>query len=47
LREEHRLWVFENKVMRIFVPKRDKIIGEWKRLHNRELYALYFLPNII
>jgi hypothetical protein len=32
---------------RIFRPKRDEVIGEWKRLHNKELYALYSSPNII
>jgi hypothetical protein len=32
---------------RIFVPKRDDLTGEWKRLHNGELYALYSSPNII
>jgi hypothetical protein len=47
LREESRLRVFENKVLRrIFGPKRDEITGEWRRLHNKELYALYS-PNII
>jgi hypothetical protein len=48
LREECRLRVFENKVLRrIFGPKRDEVTGEWKRLHNEELYALYSSPNII
>jgi hypothetical protein len=41
LREECRLRVFENKVLRrIFGPKRDEVTGEWRRLHNKELYAL-------
>jgi hypothetical protein len=41
LREECRLRVFENMVLRrIFGPKRDKVTGEWKRLHNKELYGL-------
>jgi hypothetical protein len=48
LREECRLRVFENRVLRrIFGPKRDEVTGEWRRLHNKELYALYFSPNII
>ena len=48
LREEHRLMVFENKVLRkIFGATRDKIIGEWRKLHNTELHALYSSPNII
>jgi hypothetical protein len=38
LREENRLRVFENKVLRrIFGPKRDKMSGEWRKLHNEEL----------
>jgi hypothetical protein len=48
LREECSLRVFENKVLRrIFGPKRDEVTGEWRRLHNEELYALYSSPNII
>jgi hypothetical protein len=48
LREERRLRVFENKVLRrIFGPKRDEVTGEWRRLHNKELYALYSSQNII
>jgi hypothetical protein len=48
LREECRLRVFENKVpRRIFGPKRDEVTGEWRRLHNKELDALYSSPNII
>jgi hypothetical protein len=50
LREERRLRVFKNRVLRsIFVPKRDELTGEWRRLHNKELYAVYKYssPNII
>jgi hypothetical protein len=48
LREEHRLKAFENRVLRrIFGPKRDEIIGEWRKLHNEELRDLYSLPSII
>jgi hypothetical protein len=48
LREECRLRVFENRVLRrIFGPKRDEATGEWRRLHKKELYALYSSPNII
>ena len=48
LREEQRLRVFENKALRkIFATKRDKITGEWRKLHNAELHALYSSPNII
>jgi hypothetical protein len=40
--EEHRLRVFENRVLRgIFGPKRDEVTGEWRRLHNEELNDLY------
>jgi hypothetical protein len=42
LREEHRLRVFENEVLRrIFGPKRDEVMGEWRKLHNEELRDLY------
>jgi hypothetical protein len=42
LREEHRLRVFENRVLRgIFGPKRDGVTGEWRRLHNVEHNDLY------
>jgi hypothetical protein len=48
LREEHRLRVFENKVLRrIFGPKRDEVTGEWKKLHNEELRDLYSSPSMI
>jgi hypothetical protein len=48
LREEHRLRVFENRVLRkIFGPKRDDMTGEWRKLHNEELHNLYSSPNII
>ncbi|KAJ4441727.1 hypothetical protein ANN_11585 [Periplaneta americana] len=48
LREEHRLRVFENKVFRkIFGAKRDEVTGEWRKLYNTELHALYSSPDII
>ncbi|KAJ4436577.1 hypothetical protein ANN_16610 [Periplaneta americana] len=48
LREEHRLKVFENKVLRkIFGAKRDEVTGEWRKLHNTELHALYSSRDII
>jgi hypothetical protein len=48
LREEHRLRVFGNRVLsNILGPTRDKITGEWRRLHNKELHVLCFSPNII
>jgi hypothetical protein len=48
LREDRRLRVFENRVLRrIFGPKRDEVTGEWRKLHNEELNGLYLLPNIV
>jgi hypothetical protein len=48
MREDHRLWVFENRVLRrTSGPKRDEIIGEWRKLHHEELNDLYFSSNII
>jgi hypothetical protein len=42
IREEHRLRVFENRVLkRISEPKRDEVMGEWRKLHNEELCGLY------
>jgi hypothetical protein len=47
LREEHRLRVFENRVLRkIFGPRREED-GSWRKLHNDELHNLYSLPNIV
>jgi hypothetical protein len=48
LREERRLRVFENKVLRrIFGPRRDEVTGDWRRLHNEKLNDLYSSPNIV
>jgi hypothetical protein len=48
LREEHRLRVFENRVLRrIFGPKRDEVTGEWRKLQNEALRILYSSPIII
>jgi hypothetical protein len=48
LREEHRLRVFENRMLRrIFGSKRDEVKGEWRKLHNEERHKLYSSTNII
>ena len=45
LREERRLRVFENKVLRrIFGPRRDEVTGDWRRFHNEEINVLYSSP---
>ena len=48
MREERKLRVFENMVLRrIFGPRRDEVMGEWRRLHNEELNDFYSSPNIM
>jgi hypothetical protein len=48
LKEEHRLRVSENRVLRgIFGPKRDEVTGEWRKLHNGELNDMYCSQNIV
>ena len=48
LREERRLRVFENRVLRkVYGPKRDEVTGEWRKLHYEELNDLYSLRNIV
>jgi hypothetical protein len=43
---QHRLRVFENRVLRrIFGPKRDEVIGGWRKLHNEDLHNLYCSPS--
>jgi hypothetical protein len=48
LRKEHRLRVFEKRVLRrIYEPKRDEATGKWRKLHSEELHNLYSSPNVI
>jgi hypothetical protein len=47
IRGEHRLRVFENRVLRTFGLKRDEVTGEWRKLNNEELRELYSSPSII
>jgi hypothetical protein len=48
LREEHRLRVFETRMLRrIFGPKRDEVTGGWRKLHNEELHGSYSSPSIV
>jgi hypothetical protein len=48
LREEHRLTVFENRVLRtVFAPPKKKVMGGWRKLHNDEIIIRNFSPNII
>jgi hypothetical protein len=47
LRKEHRLRIFENRVLRrIFGSKRNEVTGEWRKFHSKELHKLYSSPNI-
>jgi len=47
LREERRLRVFENRVLRLFGAKKNEVTGERRKLHNEKLNDLYRSPNII
>jgi hypothetical protein len=47
LREEHTLRVSENRLLRIFGPKMEEVVGGWRRMHNDELFNLYASPYII
>jgi hypothetical protein len=48
LKEEHRLRVFENRLLRrIFGPKRDEVTGGWRKVHNEELHGLHSSPSIV
>jgi hypothetical protein len=48
INEEHKLRLFENRVLRrIYGPKRDELIGGWRKLHDEELHNLHFSPNMV
>jgi hypothetical protein len=47
LREEHRLRVFQNRVLRIFGLNRNEVPVEWRKLHNEELHDQYCSPTIV
>ena len=48
MREERRLRVFENRVLRrVFGPEKNEVTREWRKLRNEELSDLYYLPNIV
>jgi hypothetical protein len=47
LREEHRLKVLENRVLKILGRKREQVTGGWRKLHNEELHNLYYSPSVI
>jgi hypothetical protein len=47
LKEESRLGVFENRVLRYFLPKMDEVTGEWRKLHDEELNDLYCSHSIV
>jgi hypothetical protein len=46
LNTEHGIRVFENRVLRIFGPKRNEVVGGWKKLCNEELHSMYSSPNV-
>ena len=47
VRKDHRLRVFENRLLRRIGPKRDEVTEEWRKLYNKELNDLYSSPNIV
>jgi hypothetical protein len=46
LREEHRLKVFDNTVLKIFGPKWDGVLGGWRKLHNEEHRNFYYSSSL-